>query len=584
MRFAYLLLFAMLVPSLQAQDVEGFFSDISSRIASRDFLRTTGNAGANIGYDYFDDQGSGARPRVPQFNWNMNAGLNFDFLGIKAPFNAAISNRNTLYNLPSYSFLGISPTYRWITLHGGDRSMTFSPYSLSGVNFRGGGIELRPKKFYLGLMSGRLRRARIQDAGSIQDIETVFKRYGQGVKAGYDNQEGTSFTASLFSSADRLQIDPTQLDTSITARPEKNMVLTLGGGHQFSKFLRFETEWARSVLTRDDTSPLLDNPTGAVRLFGLFKPRVSTTAANAFRAKIGLSPKFGKIGLQYERIDPEYRTHGSLFFQNDLENFTASFSAPLFDNKLTLSTNVGLQRNDLDNSSAANNNRFIGSLNLNYTVSDRINTSLSLSNFTATNRYKAIAVDNLLVDSIVLAQTQQSIDVTTSVLLDAKGTNALVFSGGYQRAALIRDEVIDPTQTSKFSMFLMSFAHQPEESPSSFSASVLVHRNANPDLNITTVGPTAGYNRKIFGENGTFNLMAGYQLAFTQFGPAFPGIENSSDGVLQLSLGGSYKLGKKQTFNVSTSFINAAGSEAGPGYSDLRLNAGYGFSFGGGGR
>jgi len=551
MRFAPLLLFAMLATSLQAQDVEGFFSDISSRIAARDFLRTTGNAGANIGYDYFDDRGSGARPRIPQFNWNMNAGLNFDFLGIKAPFNAAISNRNTLYNLPSYSFLGISPTYRWITLHGGDRSMTFSPYSLSGVNFRGGGIELRPKKFYLGLMSGRLRRARIQDAGSIQDIETVFKRYGQGIKAGYDNQAGTSFTASLFSSA----------------------------GHQFSKFLRFETEWARSVLTRDDTSPLLDNPTGAVRLFGLFKPRVSTTAANAFRAKIGLSPKFGKIGLQYERIDPEYRTHGSLFFQNDLENFTASFSAPLFDNKLTLSTNVGLQRNDLDNSSAANNNRFIGSVNLNYTVSDRINTSLSLSNFTATNRYKAIAVDNLLVDSIVLAQTQQSIDVTTSILLDPKGKNALVFSGGYQRAALIRDEVIDPNQTSKFSMFLMSFAHQPEESPSSFSASVLVHRNANPDLNITTVGPTAGYNRKIFGENGTFNLTAGYQLAFTQFGPAFPGIENSSDGVLQMSLGGSYKLGKKQTFNVGTSFINAAGSEARPGYSDLRLNAGYGFSF-----
>lgn len=575
-----LLFFLLLSPAsfLRAQDVEGFFSDISERIAARDYLRVSGTAGVRAAYNYFDDGGSGARPRNAPFNWGLNAALNFDFLGIKAPFNAAFSNRNSVYNLPSYSFYGISPTYRWITLHAGDRSLSFSPYSLSGVNFRGGGLELRPGNFYLGIMSGKLRRARIQDAGSIQDIETAYRRQGQGIKLGYDNQAGSSLTASLFNSVDKLNVLPVELDTALNISPERNMVLTVGGAHQLSKFLRFEAEWARSVLTRDERSPLLNNADGPVRLFGLFNPRTSTTASNAFKIKIGLSPEFGNVDFQYERIEPEYRTHGSLFFQNDLENFTAGLSAPLFDSKLTLSTNFGLQRNDLDNNNAANLNRLIGSLSLNYAVSDRVNTNLSLSNFTSTNRYKAIALSNLLVDSVVLAQTQQSIDVTTSIALGQDNSHALIFSGGYQRAALIRDEVVDPDQTSRFTMLLVSYAYQPKEAKGSFSGSLLAHRNANPDLGITTLGPNLGYNRKIFDEKGALSASAGYQFAFTSFDPAL-GVDNATDGVLQLSFGGNYKLNDKQTINLNTSLISAGGSEARPGYNDLQLTANYGFRF-----
>lgn len=580
MRFALALLLLSLVCTCgRAQNVEGFFSSISERLASKDYLRMQGNAGATFGYNYFNDDGSGARRRVQPFNWRLNAGLTFDILGIKAPFNAAFSNRNSLYNLPSYSFYGISPSYKWITLHAGDRSISFSPYSLSGVNFRGGGIELRPGKFYLAAMRGRLRRARLQDAGSIQDIEGAYRRIGSGLKLGFDNQKGSSLTTSIFSSADELTIDPNQLDTSLLARPERNMVLTVSASHELSEFLSVQGEWGRSVLTRDDRSPLLNDPSGQVTLFGLFDPKTTTTAANAFKTRITLSPKFGKLNLQYERVAPEYRTHGALFFQNDLENFTGGISAPLFDNKLMLSANLGLQRNDLDNSSASNNNRFIGSLNLSYTVSDRINTSFGFSNFTTTNRYKAIAVNNLLVDSIVLAQTQQSFDGSASVLLDAKGENALVFSGSYQRAALIRDDVLDTDQVSRFAMLLVSYARQVEGAKGSFSGSLLFHRNATVDLTISTIGPNVGYNRKIFTDKGNLSFQAGYQLALTSFGANFPGIEDATTGVFQSSLGSSYKLGKKQTFNLSVTFVNSGGTEARPGFTDLQINGGWGIGF-----
>ncbi|MTB53839.1 hypothetical protein [Lewinella sp. W8] len=564
--------------SLVAQDVGGFFSDISERLRAKDILRLSGNLGGQVGYNYFDEGGSGALPRNQPFNWSGNASVNLDILGIQAPFSAAISNRNTLYNLPSYSFVGVSPTYRWITLHAGDRNLNFSPYSLAGVNFRGVGFELKPGKFYVAGMRGQLRRARIQDISSIQNLETDFRRIGTGVKFGFDSGEGSQLMASVFSSADQLENANPQ-DSLLLANPERNMVLSFSGGHQLSKFLRVEGEWARSVLTRDERSPLLENPSGRVRLFGLFSPRVSTTASDALKLRIGLSPSFGKVNFQYERIGPEYRTHGSLFFQNDLENFTAGFSAPLFKKKVDINTQIGIQRNDLDNASAASLNRFVGSLGINYAISAKVNTSLSLSNFVSTNRYKAIALNNLLVDSIVLAQTQQSADLTTSVLVGAKNEHVFVGAAGLQRAALIRDDRVDDGQTSTFSLLMISYTYAPEKAPGSLSASMLYHRNQTPDVNINTLGPSLGYSRKAFREKGKINLSLNYNWTTTDLTAITPGLPRENAGILQATLGGNYNLGKKQGITANISVINAGTTSTRPGYTDAQFRLGYNLGF-----
>ena len=575
MKYIAAILLGIATLSLQAQDVEGFFGDISKRIKNKEFFKISGNAGARAGYNFFSDRGSGALQRNTDVNYGLSAGLNIDFLGIKAPFTAAYSNRNTLYNLPSYAFAGLSPSYKWITLHGGDRSMQFSPYSLAGVNFRGGGIELEPGKFYFGAMRGRLRRARIEDAGSIQDIETAYRRIGNGVKLGYNGGKTQVYT-SLFSSSDELTISPNDLDTLLDARPERNLVLTLSGAQQISSLLKVEGEWARSVLTRDDRAPEVVDPSGPTRLFGLFNPKTTTTAASAYNVNVSFSPKFGTVNLRYERVEPEYRTHGTLFFQNDLENITTGVNAPLFEGKLNLAANVGLQRNDLDNSSAATNRRFIGSINANYTVNDRLNFGLSLSNFTTTDRFKAIA-RNLVVDSIVIAQTQQSADLTGSYMLDALGENVLVFSTSYQRAALIQDDEIQDDQLTRFGMLMLSYARQPQGGNGSFNAGLLAHRNVTPVLTIMTVGPNVGYNRTLFEEKGSVGINASYQIALTDFDDG--SLEDTSDGVLQSGANAGYQITETQSVNFSASYIFAGGSAARPGYNDLQLGLSYGLSF-----
>ncbi len=559
---------------VHGQDVEGFFGGINQRIAAGDYLRVRGNAGLRASYNYFDGEG---RRNAP-FVWGGSAGLNLDFLGIQAPFSVAFSSRNTLYNLPSYSFAGISPSYKWITLHAGDRSMSFSPYSLSGTNFRGAGFELRPGKFYVAGMRGRLRRARIQDVGLIQSgLETSYRRIGQGLKAGYDNQQGTSATLSLFSSADDM---PTEgIDSATLLRPERNLVLTLSASHDFSDFLSFSTELAQSVLTRDETAPFISDPTGSTRLLGLFKPRTSTTAASAYNGTVTLNPEFGSIDLKYERVGPGYRTHGSLFFQNDLENFTAGLRAPLFKQKLQLAANVGVQRNDLDGNQASNLKRLIGSLNLNYQWSERTSSTLGLSNFTSTNRFRALSVDNLVADSLVLAQTQFGIDASTTVILDDARSQVLLLNASWQRADLIRNEAVDTTAGSGFGMLMAGYSYQPSEGKSSLSGSVILHRNVTPQLTILTLGPTVSYTRAVWKDRVNLSVGGSYNLTYANFTDPNVADGQGGDGLVQLNFGAGVKVGDKQSINLTATFLNAAESESRPGYSDGLIGLQYGYSF-----
>lgn len=572
MRFALLLILGLTcVTASYGQDVEGFFSGISTRLAERDYLRVSGRLGVRAGLNAFGSP-DGASRRSNPFNYGFTAGLNLDFLGIQAPFMAAYSNRNTTYNLPSYSFYGISPTYSWITLHGGDRSMSFSPYSLSGVNFRGAGIELRPGKFYFGAMTGKLRRASIRDVGSIQNLETAYQRQGRGFKIGFAPQSGSEFNTSLFSSADSENERNPDSDSTSLARPERNMVLTLSGKHKLSNFLSFSAELARSVLTRDDTSPLLTNSSGRLSMFGLFAPRLTTSVASAYKFDISLSPKFGRINLAYERIDPEYRTHGSLFFQNDFENFTGSISLPLFDKKLNLRTNVGIQRNDLDGQKASNLNRFIGAMSAAWNVSEKVSTNLSLSNFRGTSRYKALTRQPQILDSIVLAQTQLSVNAGVSFILDKDASQVLMVSGGWQRAALIRDDQVDTSATSRFSLLMVNYNYQPEGGKSTFGGSIIFNRNATSLLQLTTLGPSLNYSRKILDERGNLSSGVSYSTVWSD-------AATSGGGVFQFQIGGSFAISKQQSVNLSSTFVNVASGGGRRGYSDLQLSVNYGYTF-----
>lgn len=206
---------------LAGQNVETVIGNV--RNLKEQPLTITG--GLRIGSNFYD--ASGIDPRRDAFQWNARANLNLQFLGISAPFSFAFSDANQNFRLPSYTFAGISPTYKWITAHAGDRSLSFSRYTLDGVTFRGGGLELKPGKFRLAGFYGGLNRALINDLNAVGNLNGYYQRTGWGGKIGYEGKQG-AINLILFSASDDAENNPfTGEDRVVT--PLDNKVISLSG-------------------------------------------------------------------------------------------------------------------------------------------------------------------------------------------------------------------------------------------------------------------------------------------------------------------------------------------------------------------
>ncbi len=583
------LLFLSAFGGVRAQDLEQVTSSVSERLRSGEILRVSGQANANAGLNYFSSTQGAERRRAP-YTWGATAGINFDVLGIQAPFSMAVSSRDTRYNLPSYAFVGLSPSYRWATAHLGDRTLRFSPYSLSDVNFRGAGVELTPGKWYVGAMYGKLRSERLEDAGAIQSGLTTetYRRTGQGLKVGFAPGESSEFSVSYFGSADKAKGTgevPLAADTSGVS-PERNAVLTFSANQRLSDLVSVEAEVARSVLTRDDRALPLPDAGAGLSLLGLIgTPTTTTAGANALSAAVNFTPAFAQFQFKYERVDPEYRTHGSLFFLNDFENLTAGVTAPILKGRLNVGVNGGLQRNDLRDDQAAALRRVIGAVNLSFAWSETVTSSLGASNFSTTNRYRTFDPRRPGVDSIVLAQTQLSLNASHAVIVDPAGTQSVVVSGSYQRANLIRDSEVDAAQGTNFILGTVNYSLRPDGSPHSWTAGLLANRNAVAE-SITTLafGPSVGYGLSFAEEAGTFGAQATYNLTrVSQAGVPNVPASTTTGSLTSVSLNSGYRITESQRLNLSASFVLAGGGSdtqaTRPGYSDVQVQLGYGFTF-----
>ena len=569
--------------AVRAQDVESFWSDITTRVTERDFLRTSGSLRLSTALSAFSSP-DGARRRSAPFTWGAAAGVNFDLLGIQAPFSLAVSSRDTRYNLPSYAFAGLSPSYKWVTLHGGDRAMTLGKYTMSGLAFTGAGAELTPGRWTVAGFAGRLRTERILDVGADQSgIALDRRRMARALKVGYA-AGGHHLAATVFTSADEVRdvLPRDSLAAAPAYRPEANAILSVEAGARLTPLLTVEGTLARSVLTRDRTAPLTAGEPGGAWLsnFGLAELNSTSAAATAVDAVLRFAPAFGTLSVGYERVGPEYRSHGLLFTQADLENVTAGLTAPLFAERLTLAANVGIQRNGLDGAGLTDRRRFIGDVQLDVRFTERASATASVSNFRTTSRYRALVLATPGVDSIVLAQTQFSLELGGQLLLDDAGESTVSARGSLQRANLLTDGTELADEATAFTLISLAYAYQPERAQGAASAGISVNRNATATQRTQSIGPTLSYRRGLFGTKGALTLAGSFlrndvQVFATTQAPRTDVVSTS----LQLNLGASYKLPARQSLRLALNYLQTGAASGRAPFSDLRADLNYGISF-----
>ena len=542
-------------------------------LGKRKLLKVGGNINANA---VFSNSSQG-QVREP-LTWVTNGSLNVSVLGFTVPITFNYSNRGSQldYALPfDINQLSLHPSYKWITAHIGTVSMNFSPNTLNGHQFTGAGIDLSPSgPFKISAMYGRLLKATIDD-GNEQTIPS-FERIGYGAKASYKKNRFKTTLIGFYAKDNPNSIAPPPEDRNIT--PKENLAISIGVEVELTDNLGLEAEYSSTAITEDIRSE--KESLGSKPFVGLFFPSRSTTEFYD-AVNISLNYQIGKInfGVGYERIDPDYKTLGSYYFNNDFENITFYASRPFFQDKLNVAFDVGVQRNDIDNTQSVATQKFVGSVNANYTPVERLTISGSFSNFqNFTNikfdQFETINDNNSLnnnLDSLNFRQISRTLtlDVGYIVKEDEKSNHNLTFNYSVNDVANQENGIVRIGNASTFYNFSSGYTIDYPESDFNISALANYTINTIGRENSTTWGPSLNAGKRFF------DGMLG-----TNFGASYNSGKNkeSTSSVVNLTINSSYSLKEKHNFNLgaTNSFRSVNQLES---VSELTVTFGYSYSF-----
>lgn len=506
--------------------------------------------------------------RDPYF-WQLTANINFNFLNVvQVPFSATISQQQKSFNQPQpFNRFGLSPTYKSLTGHFGHRSMTFSQFSLAGTIFFGAGLEYTPKNnpWRASAMYGRLAKPveRFARDGLIF-AEPTYRRIAFGTKVGYEKDDISTHLILFRSSDDENSIN---VPDSIDVKPEENLVLGLVTKFKFLSVFTMEIDYAHSMLTRDKTAIERTENELSFRnnLGSLFNANQSSTFNNALSSKLTFNGNLFQLNFAYRRIDPGFTTHGSSFLNNDLEDISGGVALPLFEGRVSLSANAGVQRNNLENQLAAQVSRFIFSTSASVAVSERLNTSIAYSNFSTDTR-QTLLQDDLLSDTLEFFQVTRNGTVTANYTLgDAKQSN--VFG-----TLSLQDATDSDGNASIFTNANVGFSTV-INTVWRLNTSANYNKNVTMDSETTSVGPGFGVGRSLWQNKVQMNL------AFNMFNSYLEGDLQSRIATVRWTASSS--LGQHHSISLNAFYTDRVSVQEGVNNStkEVRGNVNYAFRF-----
>ncbi|HRZ41482.1 MAG TPA: hypothetical protein P5228_02135 [Bacteroidales bacterium] len=377
-----------------------------------------GNFGVNLlGYSV-----QGIDDRMPPWNLLLSAQATASVYGVAIPFSFRYSGKKIEYGQPFNQF-GLSPQYKWLTLHGGYRTLRFSDFTLAGHSFLGGGVEMNPGKFRFGFVYGRFMD-QVQEISPALDTLNRFSRKGLAMKIGAGN--ANRFIDFLVL---RIQDDTTSFPDSLVnpgITPAQNVVLGINTRLPLGKKLMFETEVAGSVYASNMKAHGFEAVEELPSWIGnnsILKINVSSEFATAIRSSLLFKEKNFSSKLEYRRIDPDYKSMGAYYFTTDVEQATIAPSVTLFKRKLLVRGSVGVQRDNLRNTKKATTVRAISSASVSFNPVPAFGLDVNYSNYSNNQRPGTLP----LIDSLKQYHTTANFSVTPRVLLVRPEKQHLLF-------------------------------------------------------------------------------------------------------------------------------------------------------------
>lgn len=484
-------------------------TDIKKKLRD-DSLRITGALKIYAGYRIFSQN------KTKPFEYRISANLNLSYRGISIPLAYNFSNGRSLYrlagpnvNLPQFNNLGFSPTYKWAKLHIGTRTMSFSRYTYDNLRFVGGGMELTPDHFHLKFFNGKIFQSNLNDIQFANSLTQSYNRKAWGLMSGYKSKTA-EYSAIIFKSFDDFE---SVLDTSILRRvtPKANTAIGLVLKQTIFDKLTLSYDWALSALTYNARSPRVEIPTHwtMYNMLGLYEKNSSSKYTQAKKIDLSYNLEDHTYTLSYERVDKDYRSLGSLIFDNNYEAYTIGTSHNFFK-KINTNVEIGIRKDGISPESVFTGHRWIGNISANYMVNDRLSFNTNYSNFRNVERNYFQTLNSVNSDSLSISLLNQNFNLSSTYALDKNKKSLLTLMYSNQTSNRIQSDSL--INNSKLTNHLYSVNYTFTQEKYNFSSAISYMQNKT-DAFFTKAYITNlafSYNlsdKMITKSNLTFNLM-----------------------------------------------------------------------------
>lgn len=539
-----------------AQDIE--------KIGKEKFITIKG--GVNAGAGFVEP---GNHTATDPMMVNLSGNLDINLLGIiDAPFSIYLSSKNKTFQQPSFSQFGLSPRYKSVTAHVGYRNLSFTPYTLSGMTFLGGGMEYAPKDgpFRIILMSGRLRKEISTGDGAYYN-PPGYERWGGGAFVNVGSRDH-QYGLALFRAWDKVR-QLIQQDSGFI-NPQENLVIGLNTSQNIAGKITFSADYTISMITANTFA----EPGSEQRLRlpdFLIQTNASTHKAGALNLKAGTNIGQTSLSLVYRRIDPGFASFGCSYVSTDLQEWLAEFSTGISANKISITGELGVERNNLSRLQSSTTKRVIGSVNLNFTAGRNMTGSLNYSNFSSSSNPGIVQ----LADSFRYIQTTRNIAGSLNYSFPGdvqKSMAGLTFS--LQDASTLNyfgtEKETDGNQFYSAALFMRtSFTNSKLSLTGNFNWSSFVMREGN----VLSAGPSLTCGKTFLQDKMAATANYGYSLS-RETG------RNITIHSFRATF--AYKAGKAGTFNLYSAIIFRRSGNEPAGRSDgpeIRTTISYAYSF-----
>ena len=495
--------------------------------------------------------------QVPTYSYYISGSLNTTVFGVVSlPISFAYTN-NKLRSTVTYPFnrFSLTPSYKWIKLHIGYSQMTFSPYTMAGHDFLGGGVELTPDEmpWQFSAFFGRLNKAVPRDS---INTEPIYKRMGGGAMGGYKGERW-----SLIANVSVCKDDASSLtfaegvDTTYIA-PQSNLVGSISAVLRPFERMTIEGEYAISIINANCKADSLGHTSG------FFEENTDISRHTAGKVSVSQAFSIGSFGATYERVSPFYKSFASYYNTNNFENITADFTLDIAQ-KVNLSTNVGWQSDNLNNQEVNTNSQLIYSVSANATPSEKWSFGGSVSNVQSYVHIKDI------LEQVTQTTQYQNLDTLSFTELNFSASGNVNYRFG-DKERLVQ---------SISSSYTYQKASHEQENSQRFISNRLHNVNANYQASHTPTKLTGSFganyniNKTPETESNVLTLIASagapiVKQVRTNLSVNYSQVDSETDyRIVNTRLSLSYSFLKYHSLNCSLTALNSSANDGGTQYT-----------------